>query len=77
MNARKFPRTPTTHRESDLAKRNPDEWVTGNQPMTGAQAKYLRLLCEEAGAAFEAKLTKAQAAKRIDVLRVHPGHRAP
>jgi hypothetical protein len=44
--------------------------------MTSAQAKYLQLLCEEAGAAFEAKLTKAQASKRIDLLRSHPGHRA-
>jgi hypothetical protein len=76
MNARKFHRAPTDPSRGDLAKRNPDDWATGNQPMTSAQAKYLRLLCEEAGAAFEAKLTKAQAAQRIDLLRIHPGHRA-
>jgi hypothetical protein len=74
MNARKPQSAPTAHRR-DLRPRDPDDWATGNQPMTTAQAKYLRLLCEEAGAAFEAKLTKAQASKRIDLLRTHPGHR--
>lgn len=75
MNARKPQRVPTAHRSAALRPRDPDDWATGNQPMTTAQAKYLRLLCEEAGAAFEAKLTKAQASKRIDLLRTHPGHR--
>lgn len=77
MNARKFRRAPMPHRRSGSSPRDPDDWATGNQPMTSAQAKYLRILCEEAGAAFEAKLTKAQASKRIDLLRTHPGHRAP
>lgn len=54
--------------------KSPDAWVTGNDPMTLAQASYLKTLCEEAGAAFEARLTKAEASKRIDALRVHPGH---
>jgi hypothetical protein len=77
MNARRPRTAPTSHHRGDRGPRDPDDWVTGNQPMTSAQAKYLRLLCEEAGAAFEAKLTKAQASKRIDLLRTHPGHRAP
>lgn len=81
MNARNLHRTTMAQRQVNLAKRqpdkrNPDDWATGNQPMTHAQAKYLQLLCEEAGAAFEAKLTKAQASKRIDLLRTHPGHRS-
>jgi uncharacterized damage-inducible protein DinB len=76
MNARKFRRAPTADRSADRGPGDPDDWATGNQPMTGAQARYLRLLCEEAGAAFEARLTKAQASKRIDLLRTHPGHRA-
>jgi uncharacterized damage-inducible protein DinB len=77
MNACKIRRAPTLHRRSGSRPSDPDDWATGNQPMTSAQAKYLRILCEEAGAAFEAKLTKAQASKRIDLLRTHPGHRAP
>lgn len=49
----------------------PDEWVSGDDPMTGAQASYLKTLseeCDEAGA-FAADLTKAEASKRIDALR--------
>jgi hypothetical protein len=53
------------------AQKTPDDWVTGSRPMTAAQASYLKRLCEHAGEAFEAKLTKAQAAKRIDALRAH------
>jgi len=75
MNARNSRRPRMSARRGRLETRHPDDWVTGNQPMTSAQAKYLRLLCEEAGTAFEARLTKAQASKRIDLLRIHPGHR--
>jgi len=55
-------------------EKDPDDWVTGEEPMTRAQASYLKTLCEEAGEAFSANLTKAQASKRIDALRKHPGH---
>ncbi|MEO8183825.1 MAG: DUF3072 domain-containing protein [Deltaproteobacteria bacterium] len=51
-------------------ERAPDDWVTGAEPMTAAQAAYLKRLCEHAGEAFEAKLTKAEASKRIELLRV-------
>jgi hypothetical protein len=37
--------------------------------MTDAQARYLKLLCERAGEAFFARLTKAEASQRIQVLR--------
>jgi Protein of unknown function (DUF3072) len=55
--------------ESNLEK-DPDDWVTGDEPMTGAQASYLKTLCEEAGESFEPSLSKAEASKRIDALRV-------
>jgi hypothetical protein len=55
-------------RASNLEK-DPDDWVTGDEPMTGAQASYLKTLCEEANEEFEASLTKAEASKRIDALR--------
>jgi hypothetical protein len=55
-------------------EKDPDDWVTGEEPMTAAQASYLKTLCEEAGETFEANLTKAEASKRIDALRAHPGH---
>ena len=55
------------------AQKDPDEWVTGDETMTGAQASYLKTLCEEAGEPFDPKLTKAEASKRIDELQAKTG----
>ena len=41
--------------------------------MTGAQASYLKTLCEEAGEAFDDSLTKAEASKRIEELQAKTG----
>lgn len=51
--------------------KDPDEWTTGGEPMTGAQASYLKTLSEQAKEpkAFDADLDKAEASKRIDALR--------
>jgi hypothetical protein len=54
--------------ESNTVK-NPDEWKTGDEPMTGAQRSYLKTLSDEAKVPFEENLTKAEASKRIDELR--------
>lgn len=66
-------KTPPGEPSGNLEK-DPDDWVTGDEPMTAAQASYLKTLCEESGEAFEANLTKAEASKRIDALRKHPRH---
>jgi hypothetical protein len=52
-------------------EKEPDDWVSGDDPMTGAQASYLKTLCEQAGDpdAFDENLTKAEASKRIDELK--------
>ena len=50
-----------------------DAWVTGDEPMTGAQASYLKTLCEEAGEQFDPDLTKAAASERIDALQEKTG----
>ncbi len=55
------------------AERDPDDWTTGGEAMTGAQASYLKTLSEEAGAEFDDKLTKADASKRIDELQAQTG----
>ena len=49
----------------------PDEWVSGGDPMTGAQASYLKTLSEEAGEpdAFDDTIDKAEASRRIDALK--------
>jgi hypothetical protein len=51
------------------AEKDPEEWVTGDEPMTGAQASYLQTLSEEAGEEFEPGLTKAQASEKIGALQ--------
>jgi hypothetical protein len=58
--------------ESNMEK-TPDQWVTGDEPMTGAQRSYLKTLCEEAKADFSDQLTKAEASKRIDELQAATG----
>ena len=50
-------------------EKDPEDWVTGGEPMTGAQASYLKTLSEEAGEEFDENLSKADASKRIDELR--------
>ena len=55
------------------AKKDPDDWITGDEPMTGAQASYLETLCEQAGETFDPNLTKAAASKRIDELQHKTG----
>ena len=50
-------------------QRDPDEWKTGDEPMTDAQRSYLETLCRETGEEFDDTLTKADASKRIDELR--------
>lgn len=55
------------------AEKDPDNWVTGEEPMTGAQASYLQTLSEEAGEEFDPALNKADASKRIDALQGKTG----
>ena len=56
---------------TDNTKKDPDEWVSGDDPMTGAQASYLKTLCEQAGMSelYDDNLTKAEASKLIDEMR--------
>lgn len=55
------------------AVKDPEDWVTGDEPMTGAQASYLQTLSEEAGEEFDPSLNKADASKRIDELQEKTG----
>jgi len=62
------PTTTTSH--SNLEK-DPNQWVSGDDPMTDAQASYLKTLSEQANKSdvFSDDLTKAEASKRIDKMR--------
>ena len=53
-----------------------EDWVTAEEKMTGAQASYLKTLCEEAGEEFDPNLTKAEASRRIDQLKANTGRGA-
>ena len=61
------------HQEPDNTQKDPDQWVTGDESMTGAQASYLKTLAQEVGEPVEENLTKAEASKRIDELRERTG----
>lgn len=53
--------------------KDPDDWVSGDEKMTGAQASYLKTLSEEAHEEFDPDLSKAEASKRIDALKEKTG----
>ena len=64
-NPKRDPRPPSN------MEKDPEDWVSGDEPMTGAQASYLKTLSEQAHEpqAFDPQLTKAEASKRIDALK--------
>ena len=67
-------------RDAEASNRikDPEQWTTGDEPMTGAQESYLQTLASEAGEEVEADLTKAEASQRIDDLQEKTGRgRAP
>lgn len=57
---------------SNMVK-DPENWTTGDEPMTGAQKSYLATLCEEAGEEMDETLNKADASRRIDELQHKTG----
>jgi hypothetical protein len=57
---------------SNMVK-DPKDWTTGDEPMTGAQKSYLKTLSEEAGVEMDEALSKADASKRIDELQHKTG----
>lgn len=70
--ATKIDVNPKAHPTGNAVK-DPDNWTTGDEPMTGAQASYLQTLSEEAGEEFDPKLSKAEASKKIDALQDETG----
>ena len=61
---------PKSH-PTDNAQKDPDSWISGDEPMTGAQASYLKTLSEQADQpdAYQEDISKAEASKRIDALK--------
>jgi hypothetical protein len=65
-------RTQDDAQNSNMVK-DPKEWTTGDEPMTGAQKSYLKTLSEEANEEMNEDLTKAQASERIEELQQKTG----
>lgn len=59
--------------------KDPEDWTTGDEPMTGPQASYLQTLMQQAGkpeSEFDPSLTKAKASEMIDELQQATGRGA-
>jgi hypothetical protein len=69
--ARKSDKTPPPAQSKPL--KDPEQWTTGDEPMTEAQESYLHTLATEAGETVEEGLTKAEASRRIDELQEKTG----
>jgi len=54
-------------------EKDPSDWTTGDEPMTGPQKSYLQTLAQEAGEEVPEGLTKAEASERIDALQKATG----
>ena len=67
------PKTPLADDTPSNTVKDPDDWTTGDESMTGAQASYLKTLSEEAGEPFDPSLSKAEASKQIDALQAKTG----
>ena len=65
--------TGITNNETSNTIKDPDDWVTGDEEMTGAQRSYLQTLADEAGEEVDLNLTKAEASKRIEELQQKTG----
>jgi hypothetical protein len=59
--------------ETGTTEKDPDDWVTGDEPMTGAQRSYLDTLAREAGEQLSPDMTKAEASEHIDRLQSKTG----
>jgi hypothetical protein len=62
--------------EQGNTNKDPEQWTTGDEPMTGAQRSYLSTLAQEAGEEVDENLTKAEASQRIDELQQRTGRGA-
>ncbi|HEY1190388.1 MAG TPA: DUF3072 domain-containing protein [Gemmata sp.] len=67
----------STKKTETTAAKDPADWVTGDEPMTGPQESYLNTLAQEAGTEMPSDLTKAEASKKIEELQEETGRGKP
>jgi len=73
MSQKPAPRTDKAPAENSNRIKDPDDWVTGDEEMTGAQESYLDTLATQAHEQVDHGLTKAEASKKIDELKQKTG----
>jgi hypothetical protein len=66
----------TSNAPHENPEKDPADWTTGDEPMTGPQRSYLHTLCQEAGEELDETLTKAEASRRIEELQRKTGRGA-
>ncbi len=66
-------KTASAENENSNMIKDPDDWKTGDEEITGAQRSYLQTLADEAGEEVDLNLTKAEASKRIEELQQKTG----
>ena len=62
-----------TKQPANNPEKDPKDWVTGDEPMTGPQESYLNTLAREAGEEAPDDLTKAEASEKIEELQEKTG----
>ncbi|QJW98386.1 DUF3072 domain-containing protein [Frigoriglobus tundricola] len=67
----------STKKTDTTAEKDPADWVTGDEPMTGPQESYLNTLAHEAGIEAPTDLTKAEASEKIEELQEETGRGKP
>ncbi|VTS01390.1 Uncharacterized protein OS=Geodermatophilus obscurus (strain ATCC 25078 / DSM 43160 / JCM 3152 / G-20) GN=Gobs_4601 PE=4 SV=1: DUF3072 [Gemmata massiliana] len=67
----------STKNTDKSAEKDPADWVTGDEPMTGPQESYLNTLAQEAGTEVPDDLTKAEASEKIEELQEETGRGKP
>lgn len=62
--------------QSQQQQKDPENWTTGDEPMTGPQASYLQTLLQQAGKSeddLDPNLSKREASEMIDKLQNETG----
>ena len=59
----------TTTQPAASPEKDPADWVTGDEPATGAQKSYLETLARQSDEEIPEDLTKAEASQKIDELK--------
>ena len=59
--------------ENSSTEKDPSDWVTGDEPATGAQKSYIDTLARQAGEQIPADITKAEASETIERLQEETG----